>query len=88
MISNKIREIPINFHQNENENDKIQKNWQNPDIFPKFFKRKNLQILIIERFEDMFFENENSYGIFHCQRRCLYSRERVSKRGRKFRLKA
>ena len=26
MNSNKIREIPINFHQNENENDKIQEN--------------------------------------------------------------
>ena len=39
MNSNKIREIPINFHQNENENDKIQENWQNPDIL-RFFKPK------------------------------------------------
>ena len=40
MISNKIREIPRNVHQNENEHDKIQENWQNPDILRFFFKRK------------------------------------------------
>ena len=57
MIATKFREIPMNFHKNQNENDQFQlKSAKSRHFAKKKYNRKkfkNLQILNMERCEGM-----------------------------------